>query len=125
MKHLSKPPLPSPMPYYEKKDSFEQRCNWSCVTKDYVQFIKRFLRKSGKETRMDMSDPMLRRRMQAVIEYTDRIIERYKNVSGLEYEHRDDTGNTWIELNFTPATTYNLIEKHSFSPPASFRCLLT
>ena len=81
MKHLSKPPLPSPMPYYAKKDSFEQRCNWSCVTKDYVQFIKRFLRKSGKETRMDMSDPMLRRRIQAVIEYTDRIIERYKNVS--------------------------------------------
>lgn len=114
MKHLSKPPLPSPMPYYAKKDSFEQRCNWSCVTKDYVQFIKRFLRKSGKETRMDMSDPMLRRRIQAVIEYTDRIIERYKNVSGLEYEHRDDTGNTWIELNFTPATTYNLIEKHAY-----------
>ena len=41
-------------------------------------------------------------------------IERYRNVPGLEYEHRDDTGNTWVELNFTPATTYNLIEEHAY-----------
>lgn len=114
MKHLSRPPLPAEMSYYTKKDSFEQRCNWNYVSKDYVQFVKRILRKSGKETRMDMSDPMLKRRIQAVVEYADKIIERYRNVPGLEYEHRDDTGNIWVELNFTPATTYNLIEEHAY-----------
>ena len=114
MKKNSSPPIPPKMEHYEKKRTMEQRCNWNETARNFTQFIKRILRKTGIDTRMDMSDPMVKRRIQAVVDNADRIIERYKHITGLEYDHRDDTGEMWIELNFVPATTYNLIEAHGY-----------
>ena len=114
MKKNSRPPIPSKMEHYEKKRTMEQRCNWNETARNFTQFVKRILRKTGNDTRMDMSDPMVKRRIQAVADNADRIIDRYKHIKGLEYDHRDDTGEMWIELNFTPGTTYNLIEGHAY-----------
>ncbi len=114
MKNLPMPPIPPEMRHITEQGSFEQRCNWNVVAKDYAQQMKRILRKSGKETRLDMSDAMLKRRIQAIVDYVEDIIERYKDVPGYELERKDNTGTTWIHLNLIPATTYNYIEAHAY-----------
>ncbi len=114
MKKNSLPPIPPKMEHYQKKQTMEQRCRWNARAQDYTQSIKRILRKTGNDTAMDMSEPMLKRRIRAVTDSADRIIERYKNIPGLDHDHRDDTGEMWIKLNFVPATTYNIIEGHGY-----------
>ena len=107
-------PVPARMPYIEKNGSFQHRCNWTAVAKEHVQKVKKALRKSGSDNRFDLSEPMLKRRIQAVAGFTDRIIERYKDIPGYEPERKDETGDSWIYLNFVPSTTYNQIEKHMY-----------
>ena len=107
-------PNPARMPYVEKPGTFVQRCNWNHVAKEHTQKIKRILRKSGSDNRFDLSEPMLKRRIRAAVDFADRIIERYKDIPGYESERKDETGESWIYLNFIPASTYNYIEKHMY-----------
>ena len=107
-------PIPARMPYVEKSGTFAQRCNWNHVAKEHTQKIKRILRKSGSDNRFDFSESMLKRRIRAAVDFADRIIERYKDIPGYESERKDETGESWIYLNFIPASTYNYIEKHMY-----------
>ena len=107
-------PIPAKMPHVEKDGTFARRCNWTAVAREYAQRIKRILRESGSDNEFDLSDAMIKRRIRAVTDYTDRIIERYQAVPGYEPERKDETGESWIYLNFIPSTTCNIIEKHMY-----------
>ncbi len=107
-------PIPAKMPYVENPGTFAQRCNWNQVAKEHTQKILRILRKSGPDNRFDFSETMLKRRIRAAVDFTDRVIERYNDIPGYEPERKDETGESWIYLNFIPATTYNYIEKHMY-----------
>ena len=104
-------PIPAKMPYIKKDGTFQQRCNWTAVAKEQVQMAKRALRTTGPDTRFDFSDAMVKRRIHAVADYADKIIERYRAVPGYEPERKDETGASWIFMNFAPSSTYNHIEK--------------
>lgn len=113
MKKSDRPPIPPKMEMLAAKGTFEQRCNWNKVAKEYQRAMKWALRKSKADTLMDLSEPMLARRMQVAVDYTDRIVERYKHIPGLEESHRDETGDAWLYFNFQPSITYNMLEARS------------
>lgn len=107
-------PVPAKMPYIEKNGTFQQRCNWMAVAREQSQMAKRALRKTGSDTRFDLSETMLKRRIRAAADYTDQIIARYRDVPGYEEERKDETGESWLFMNFVPSATYNRIEKHMY-----------
>ena len=113
MKKQPRRSLPPPMPPFEPHGSSSGRCNWYKITQESVRSVKRYLRRYDIQTPPDMSEAILRRRTQAVVEYTDRIIDRYKTIPGLEEEQKAETGNLWIGLNFVPSLSYNTIEETS------------
>lgn len=112
MKKQSRHPLPSPMPPFEPHGSSGVSCNWYKQTQECIRSVKRQLRSFGIQS-PDMSETILRRRTQAVVGYTDRIINRYKTIPGLDEEQKAETGNFWINLNFVPTLSYNAIEETS------------
>ncbi len=95
--------LPPPMPPFEPHGSSSGRCNWYKITQESIRSVKRYLRRYDIQTPPDMSEAILRRRAQTVVEYTDRVIDRYKTIPGLEEEQKAETGNLWISLNFVPS----------------------
>ncbi len=107
-------PIPAKMPRIEKNGTFQQRCNWMAVAKEQVQMAKHVLRTTGSNTRFDFSDAMMKRRVRTVADYTDQIIDRYRDVPGYEPELKDETGASWIFMNFVPSSTYNHIEKQMY-----------
>ena len=113
MKKQPRRSLPPPMPPFEPHGSPGGRCNWYKITQESVRSVKRYLRRYDIQTPPDMSEAILRRRTQAVVEYTDRIIDRYKTIPGLEEEQKAETGNLWSSLNFVPSLSYNTIEETS------------
>lgn len=114
MKGSSRPPIPPEMPYLSKEGTLEQRCDWNALVRKYSQRLKKILRKNSGENDMDMSDAMMKRRSQVLVDYIPKIIERYQDVPGYEPEHRDDTGETFVHFNFIPVTTYNYIEDQAY-----------
>lgn len=113
MKKSSRPPFPPKMEMLFGDDTLKQRCNWGKIAQDYQRNLKRIMRMIDADRIMDLSDPMLTRRTRAVVDYTDRVIERYTHIPGLEESHRDDAGDAWLSLNLQPCFTYNLIETRS------------
>ncbi|MBR0341787.1 MAG: hypothetical protein IJK38_04470 [Oscillospiraceae bacterium] len=114
MKGSSRPPIPPEMPYLTKEGTLEKRCDWNALVRKYSQRLVKILRKNRGEGDMDTSDAMLKRRTQVLVDYTPKIIERYRDVPGYEPENRDDTGETFIHFNFIPVTTYNYMEDRAY-----------
>ena len=105
--------LPPPLHRFEPRKSFGGHCNWYRLTQECIRSVKRYLRRNDVQNPVDMSEAMLRRRTQAVVDYTDRIIDRYKGIHGLETEQKEETGSLWIGLNFLPGASYNTVEETS------------
>ena len=112
MKKQPRHSLPPPMPPFEPHGSSGVSCNWYKQTQECIRSVKRHLRSFGIQS-PDMSEAILRRRTQAVVGYTDRVIDRYKTIPGLEEAQKAETGNFWINLNFVPTLSYNAIEETS------------
>ena len=113
-KGSSKAPYPPEMTYLAKEGTLEQRCDWNAIARKYAQRVKKALRKNGRDGYMDTSDAMLKRRMQALVDFIPGMIERYRGVPGYEPEHMDEIGDTFIHFNFIPMTTYNLMEERAY-----------
>lgn len=114
MRQSEVPPVPYKMPRVEKKGSFEQRCNWTAVAREHVQNIGKAMRKSKNLQAPNLSDALAKRRIRTAVEYTDKIIERYKDVPGCEPAWKDEIGDDWLYLNIIPLITYNHIETRSY-----------
>lgn len=113
-KGSSKPPFPPEKPYITKEGTLKQRCDWKKLGREYEQRLKKLLRKNDSENGMDTTDAMMKRRSRVLVEYTQKIVERYQHVPGYELEHWDETGDTFINLNFLPANTYNYLEERVY-----------
>ena len=107
------PPIPPEMEYYTPKGTLEERCDWNAVVRKYTQRLKKVMRKHHDRDYLDMTDAMMKRRSQAILDYIPRIVERYQHVPGLELEHRDDTADIFAYFNFIPSTTYNYLEQQA------------
>lgn len=114
IKGSSRPPIPPEMPYLTKEGTLEQRCDWNALVRKYSQRLKKILRKNRGENDLDMTDAMMKRRAQVLVDYIPKIVERYRDIPGYEPENMDETGETFVHFNFIPVTTYNYIEDQGY-----------
>ena len=110
----SEPLVPPEIPCFNREGTPEQRCDWNALVRKYAQRVKKILRKNHGENDMDTTEAMMKRRMQALVDYLPKIVERYQPASGDDPEHRADTGETFVHLNLLPVTTYNYMEDDAY-----------
>ena len=108
------PHIPEEMKYCTKQGTLEERCDWNTIARERAKEMARTIQKIDQLHDMDTSEDMLKRRIRAVVDATPGILERYRHLPGYEPELSDETGETFIQLNFIPVNTYNWQESRAY-----------
>ena len=102
-----KPPIPEKMELLSLGEPNYTRQQWLSYIQDRIRAFKKVLRAKGSDQRIGMSEPMIKRRTEALLDSMPYIEKRYGSLPGLQPTVSNSLGKAWVHLNILASSTYN------------------
>ena len=109
-----KPPIPEKIELLSLGEPNYTRQQWLSYIQDRIRALKKVLRKKGSDQRIGMSEPMIRRRTDALLDSMPYIEKRYGALPGLQPAISNTLGKAWVHLNILASSTYNSLASDSY-----------
>ena len=115
----NKPPIPRKMELLSLETPHSTRQQWLTVIQDRIRAFKKALREKGSDQRLGMTDAMVKRRTEALLDSIPHIQKRYKDLPGFDSSVSNDLGNAWLHLNYLASSTYNQLARDAYITQAA------
>ena len=104
-----KPPIPEKMELLSLGEPNYTRHQWFAYIQDRIRAFKKALRMKGSDQRIGMSEPMIKRRTEALLDSMPYIEKRYGALPGLQPSVSNSLGKAWVHMNILASSTYNAL----------------
>lgn len=114
-----KPPIPKKMELYTTESPYLTRQQWQPFIQDRIRAFKKALRENGSDQRLGMTDTMVKRRTETLLDSIAFIQKRYGDLPGFDPKVSNTLGYCWIHLNYIASQSYNKLARDSYITQAA------
>ena len=109
-----KPPIPEKMGMLSLGETGYTRQQWLNYVQERIRAFKKALRKKGNDQRVGMTDPMIKRRTEALLNTMPYIEKKYGALPGFQVSVSNALGKAWVHLNILASSTYNALASYVY-----------
>ena len=114
-----KPPIPKKMELYTTESPYLTRQQWQPFIQDRIRAFKKALRENESDQRLGMTDAMVKRRTETLLDSIAFIQKRYGDLPGFDPKVSNTLGYCWIHLNYIASQSYNKLARDSYITQAA------